>query len=340
MCSRNIRGGKENPNLILNDWTVEDYKKIINEEVLKQVGHLYFCGNFGDPIINHDLLEMCEYTSGVNPDLLVRIHTNGGARTTDWWRKLAKVLPENHAVIFGIDGLEDTHHLYRIGTKFETVIRNARAFIEAGGNAEWVFIKFKHNEHQIEEAESLAKRVGFSQFVVKNTNRFIDGESFNVHDKEGNTIYKLNPPSDNVIKFIDKKVVSKIDDWIKTSTIKCKALDEKEIYIDAHKKVYPCCFLASSTYYYVEKDSIVSSIKDQVVEQHNDLVESLGGIGNIDASINTVKQIIDSDKWQVVWNQYWEEKKLFTCARICGVADKNLFSKPSDQFVKRTNLDE
>lgn len=146
MCSRNVHGGLENPLIKNNDWTINDFKHIMSSEVLRQITGFYFCGNFGDPIINNDLIEMCQYSTGTNPDLYIRIHTNGGARNKQWWKDLAKALPPSHNVIFAIDGLADTHSLYRVGTDFNKVLENAKAFINAGGTAEWAFIKFKHNE--------------------------------------------------------------------------------------------------------------------------------------------------------------------------------------------------
>jgi len=341
MCSRNQHGGSVNPNLVMADWSLQDFKDILTVEVINQINHIYFCGNFGDPILNNDLLEMCEYLTNNKSNLKLRIHTNGGARKPEWWTSLAKVMPSDHAIIFGIDGLEDTHHLYRIGTTYDNVVKNARAFIDAGGNAEWVFIKFKHNEHQVQEAERRAKEYRFSQFTVKNTNRFIDGVEFDVRDLKGNVVYKLKPPSDNVVKFIDRDVIEKIDDWVSNSTIDCKAQKENEIYIDAHKEIFPCCFLASAPYYYVEPTSPVIGVKTRIVNEHNKLLTNLGGKEKINVSVNrSVKDIIDSAEWQNVWYESWENKKLLTCARICGVSDTQLFSKPSDQFVKRVNLDE
>jgi len=131
MCIRNYHGGIKNPLLKLTDWSVEDFKQILSVEVLKQVKGFYFCGNFGDPIINNDLIEMIDYAANINPNLNIRIHTNGSARTQSWWKKLAFALPKEHKVIFAIDGLADTHSLYRIGTSFEKIIENAKAFIKA-----------------------------------------------------------------------------------------------------------------------------------------------------------------------------------------------------------------
>lgn len=338
MCSRNVRGGIDNPNLTLADWTLEDFKTIISPEVLSQVEHIYFCGNFGDPMLNKHLPEMCEYARLINPDLRLKIHTNGGARTKQWWTQLAHSMPKDHSVIFGIDGLEDTHHLYRVDTDYQTVINNAKTFMAAGGRAEWVFIKFRHNEHQVQEAERRAKELGFVQFTIKNSNRFIGSTDFDVHDRDGKVLYQLQPPTDNVVKFIDKNVIDKLDDWVNSSTIVCKADNEKEIYIDAQRQVYPCCFLASAPLYYVEPGTLTSPVRKRIHREHCTLANALGEI-TVSETL-TVKTLLDSTPWQTTWKEFWDNKRLLTCARICGVSTEKLFSKPSDQFVKRVNLDE
>jgi MoaA/NifB/PqqE/SkfB family radical SAM enzyme len=129
MCLRNIHGGIENPSLLLTDWDLPKFKNIFTDEVLTQIDSISFCGNFGDPIMNNSLIDMCEYVGKKNANSSIIISTNGSARTTDWWKKLASVLPKNHKVIFAIDGLENTHAIYRIGTSYDMIIKNAMAFI-------------------------------------------------------------------------------------------------------------------------------------------------------------------------------------------------------------------
>jgi len=58
MCLRNIHGGIENPSLAINEWNYEDFKVIFNKDVLDQIDHVNFCGDFGDPILNNDLTRM------------------------------------------------------------------------------------------------------------------------------------------------------------------------------------------------------------------------------------------------------------------------------------------
>jgi hypothetical protein len=66
------------------------------------------------------------------------------------------------------------------------------------------------------------------------------------------------------------------------------------------------------------------------------MVSGLGGIDKLYAIDNSIEDIIESTAWQTVWEKHWNEKKLLTCARVCGKMD-NSFSKPGEQFIKRTH---
>lgn len=339
MCTRNYHGGLPNPNIKNNDWTIDDYKSIFPPELLKQLFSISFCGNFGDPIINDDLIGMMKYSVENNPNIEIQIHTNGGARKTEWWIELAKSLPKKHAVHFSIDGLEDTHHIYRIGTTYDTVIRNARAFIEAGGNAKWVFLKFKHNEHQTEEARNRAKQFGFESFILKNTTRFVGSDKFEVYDKEGNTVYHLEPASDTKLKFIDKNVIENYKLWLDNSEIDCYVKKIKQIYIDANRHVYPCCYLGATSYVHYKEDELLKPIRDDVRRQMKNLISEFGTLDDIDATKQGLEKILNSKTWLNVWEKYWNIDKLIVCARTCGqVKNAENFSKPKDQFIDTEEL--
>jgi len=328
MCNRNINGGQENPLIKIRNWSLEEFKNVMTPEVLNQLDSYYFCGNFGDPMLNNDLIDMCQYSTEVAPDTIVTIHTNGGARSKAWWAKLALVLPKQHRVVFALDGLADTHHLYRVGTNFDDVIENARAFILAGGTAEWVFIKFKHNEHQVEQAQDMAKELGFQHFTLKNSSRFILEPTVKVVDRKGNITHHIEPATDVPLKFIDKKVINAYKEIVSSSVISCKSKHEKEIYIDAYGEVLPCCWLASVPYSYINPDEALE-VRTAMLDQHHELVSSLG---NINSFTKSVKDIIESTEYQTAWDTYWTTNKLITCARTCGVNTD--FAKPRDQIVK------
>lgn len=333
MCSRNYHGGVENPLIKNQDWSLDDFKKILDKDVLEQVSGFYFCGNFGDPIINSDLLKMVEYAASVNPNLFIRIHTNGSARSKKWWKSLAQALPPQHQVIFAIDGLEDTHSIYRIGTKYKTIIENAKAFIEAGGSAEWCFIKFKHNEHQVDEARARAKDIGFRHFTVKNSSRFIGSTSFPVYDKNRNTVYVLEHPTDSKINYITNEMIENYKEVLKDVEIDCYVKHTKEIYIDAYRKVMPCCFLASNPYNYSERNDKLHEVRKDISDQYRSLIKDLGDTNALNKSI---KDIVETESWQTVWKKYWTIQKLTICARTCGKIDT--ISKPKDQFISKEHI--
>lgn len=328
MCNRNINGGLPNPLIKIRDWSLEEFKSVMNEEVLRQVRSFYFCGNFGDPILNNDLIKMCEWSKSVSPDVQITIHTNGGARSVEWWQELTNALPAKHRVVFALDGLEDTHHLYRVGTKFETVIRNAQAFINSGGTAEWVFIKFKHNEHQVHQAKEMANQFGFKYFTLKNSSRFILEPKITVVDRNGNPTHTIEPSTDVPLKFIDKKVIEQYKQLTENSIIDCKVKKDKEVYIDAFGDLYPCCWLGLVPYSHMSDDSTFG-IKNEMLKQHYEMVERLGSINTFKKSI---KDIVNSKPYQTVWDEYWTSNKLIACAKTCGINTD--FSKPRDQIVK------
>ena len=48
----------------------------------------------------------------------LRIATNGSGKKLEWWEKVFNHLDNRDRVCFGLDGLQDTAHLYRINTDF------------------------------------------------------------------------------------------------------------------------------------------------------------------------------------------------------------------------------
>ena len=337
MCARNFHGGIENPLIKLESWTLDRYKTIINPEVLLQVETIYFCGNFGDPLLNNDLLDMILYSKTINENIHLRIHTNGSLRSKQWWKDLAVALPKKHKVIFAIDGLEDTHSIYRIGTSYSKIIENAKAFIDAGGDAEWTFIRFKHNEHQVDEAKRRAVELGFSEFTMKDSSRFFKDSKFAVYNKSKQPQYFLEPSQYSEIKFIDKKILDNYKQIVNETTVECYVLKQKEVYINAQGHLFPCCWLSSLPYQPDDEVAELLPFKIKILEQYQQLVNSLGGIEALNAELRTVKEIINSTEYQTVWINYWTENKLLTCVRACGVKP-DVFSTPQDQFVSNESL--
>lgn len=328
MCLRNINGGLKNPLLKINDWSLRDFKNVINTEVLNQAQLLYFCGTYGDPLLNKDLKDMVDYARVINPKISIDIYTNGSLKSKDWWIELADKLPKNHRVIFGIDGLGDTHSLHRIGTNFDRIIENAKTFINAGGNAEWHYLIFKHNQHQVAAAEEFAHKIGFSKFQKKQSTRFVLEPKSPVVDKSNKLEYFIEPANDTELKFIDSQDVKNWQKIVQEAEIDCKVAHTKEVYIDAHLDLYPCCWHANVPYNYIP-DDITYDVRMEMLRQHHDMKKRFGTTCTAERSI---KDIVNSKEYQTIWNEYWTTNKSVVCARSCG--KKLGFAQTFDQFLE------
>lgn len=76
---------------------------------------------------------------------------------------------------------------------------NAKAFIDAGGRAEWDYLIFKHNEHQVDEAKELSNKMGFHSFVPKKSLGVDNGTSLvrmSAMTREGKLDYWIDAPVD------------------------------------------------------------------------------------------------------------------------------------------------
>ena len=142
-----------------DELTLQDIKQSIDYTTISKLKSVIFKGTTGDPIVAQDFLYIVEHFKQHNPKIKVWIATNGGLHDDAYWQRLADLLNAQDKIVFGIDGLSDTHSLYRIGTDYDKVLANAKTFIGHGGNAHWQFIKFKHNQHQWHDCEQLSQQL-------------------------------------------------------------------------------------------------------------------------------------------------------------------------------------
>lgn len=341
-CPRNYHGDRLNEQLPLTELTINDFKKIFTKEFIRQLVNLYSCGNFGDPLMASDLLEIYKYLRINNDKINLAIITNGGLRSPKWWKEMAEVIGQKGSVTFSIDGLSDTNHIYRRKVLWPTLERNFKTFIDAGGNARWDFIVFRHNEHQIDEAKKLAEEWGFESINFKKTGRFFDSvkgiflEYTSVLDKNGNEINKIYRPNNilwqneglrtdlqNILK--DHKSINNFYD---NSVIKCKVIDTtKKIFVNADGLVFPCCWLASqSTYGGITRETL----------QLKKLIKECGGLDEINAKYKSIEEIVNSVFFKKI-KKSWSMKsvadgKLKTCCRTCS----ENFDRYAKQFSSKS----
>ena len=337
MCGRNVVTGKNKDYEMLirkdvntSELLVEDVKSIFNQKFFDtyDLDVMNMCGNRGDPATATDLFEICEYLFSMQSDLTICIATNGGLKTPAYWKKLGKLFYKygnKSRVTFGIDGLEDTNHIYRVNVNYKKVIQNAQAFIEAGGEARWQYLLFKHNQHQLEEANNLANEMGFKEFFYIHTPRFArtqEGDGAKFYKWKGKK-YKLETADP---EFMKRKEVWK---YIKSNDdndeISCKAKNSKEFYIDNAGRLIPCCWLGNSL--------------DEMLRERGKIRDKIMNLYDID-EMNVIKNdLVDTLQHQFIqtivpmsWEQLGKECMSFTCKAFCS---KNKNIRKSKSYVTK-----
>ena len=208
---------------------VEHVQQHFNDKKIAQLDKMFMCGNYGDPAAGYYTMDIYNYFRKVNPEITLGMNTNGAIQSTFFWHALGKLFnqPEDYCV-FSIDGLEDTNQIYRKNVNWEKLMANAQAYIAAGGSAHWDMLVYKHNQHQVDACEQLARDMGFKWFRAKVSKRgFTDRLEFPIG---------WQPPVN------------------KQGPIKCHVLNEKSMYIDAQGRLSPCCWLGATQQDFVKDD--------------------------------------------------------------------------------------
>jgi MoaA/NifB/PqqE/SkfB family radical SAM enzyme len=307
-CPRNFYGYPYNDGYLEHDMTLAEAQTIFSAEFIQQLREIYINGNFGDAVMNPETVSIVEYFRQCSPALTITISTNGGARDQKFWQSLAKA---QATVIFCIDGLEDTHSLYRQNTLYSTVMRNAQIFIEAGGRAVWKMIKFDHNAHQIDQARDLSAQLGFQEFRLIDDGR----NQGPVYDQHGNLVHVLGEPAVTEFKILfDRRKTDEVllEDIVGGRTprpITCDVQRTKSVYISSTGDVYPCCFLGFNPKNYGH-----GNYHQAANAQFRHLIQKNNALEN---PLETCLQWFSSieNSWKI---PTFEQGRLIICNDVCG----------------------
>jgi MoaA/NifB/PqqE/SkfB family radical SAM enzyme len=283
------------------DMKLEQAKSIFNTEFLLQLKQILINGNYGDFVTAQDGLKIVEYFKQVNPKLQIEISTNASARP-NIWRRLGELGVQ---VDFRIDGLQDTHKLYRQKTDFDAIIKNASEFISAGGYAVWMFILFDHNRHQVDQARKMASELGFREFRPIDHGRSVM-PVFSDDKKLSHVIGAYQDETDFDTLYGRRMKYHEINTSEPNYNIDCYAKKRNEIYISASGEVYPCCWLG---FYPMNNLNRPSNTQLRPLIKKNSALEY-----GIEESIQWFNEI------EKTWSKdSVENGKLYECNRTCGI---------------------
>lgn len=295
---------------------VEFFEKI-PDEIYNQIKIMFFCGNMGDPCAAPNFLEVCRFVRAKNPNLTIKISTNGGLRSPEFWAELATIVGDRSEVIFAIDGLQDTNHIYRVNVRWEKIMENAKAFVAAGGKPYWQYIAFKHNQHQVEEARKLSEEMGFVKFIVKPSHRFaLDAVLGN--KRVNKTDVKIEPPDEpslthEVVIHRTARNLKELKEQSNVSEISChaKAQDLQSVYIDSFGRLWPCCYLAAGLY--VTDGLPIHDGWLKIWREHGD--------DKINLNHHNWYDILSGDFFNAIqdsWSKDYSNGRIITCAITCS----------------------
>ena len=367
MCPRYDSSGFELSTLENVEWTLESFKKAWTVDFIKDLNKVLACGNFGDPCACKEFVDMYEYMREINPNIELACNTNGSLRTPDWWGRLGKVITQRTDrkggyCTFSIDGLEDTNHLYRRGTVWKNIMRNAEAFIAAGGEAHWDFIVFEHNEHQVDEARELAIKMGFKNFNVKRTtrwNRYDNGQGSYPVVWKGKHLYDLKQPKEEKFKhnfedatyFQQSKYQSfnfhdfqQVEGKINKDS---RFVNGKYQSIVLHELKIACRAVKNAREYQPANEIFISAgghvapccfLGSEPFKDYNgvhadknyvDMINMQGGLTELNMHKNNIYDILQLDMFQKWIPDTWKEDgnrsmRPMKCGQCCGVEFNNL----------------
>lgn len=281
VCIRSYQGGPVKDIVTNKELGLAHFKNYLGDEFCSKIVNWNFCGNKGDPASALELADIFEYLLKCNPHTKIDVRTNGGARSVEFWKRIGKLFENSRCnIIFAVDGLEDTNHIYRKNVKWSNLYRNMKAYFRNGGYGKGHFdtLKFQHNQHQWEEIKALAKRFGVN-VNLKEPYGFAKLPSgllktIPVYSREANKdgtyspLYTIKPA--NTDNFIDPEYVDVTSEDVldkqqfydfsnhnlfpnKKVEVNCVANqpenDHYEIFLDCDGSVYPCCFIGSRLNY-------------------------------------------------------------------------------------------
>lgn len=339
-CSRNYFGAYTWPGLPLLDIDVDLLKDRLDDEFLSNLKKIRLFGTYGDPCMHPKFLDIVAWLTEKTPASII-ISTNGGLRSRRWWAKLGRLLRPTDKVIFCVDGLEDTNHLYRKDTVFAKIQENISAFNSVGGKSIWHFIVFEHNQHQVESAREISKQLGCEAFAIKKTARFINKqhkkiEEFPVLDKNEKIIHWLKLPTEPKYRNIGYQEYSELitetneyEQYLKTTKINCIAQEMCAAYISAEGYLLPCGWLADRFYGFEAEGH-----KDR---QHLfEMIEQTGGFDKINLKHNSLKHIIQGEFFEHLKTSWSTQDRLERCANQCGIGI-SAYSKSAEEINQIIN---
>ena len=165
-CQRQTTWRNNNLKVPGRDLTLDEIDKISD-----YYEDFVFCGQISDPVHHPKFPEILNLLYKKN--ILVEVSTAASQKSKAFYIKCFKANPLADW-IFGIDGLPEESHKYRInqdGKKLFNIMIESKKYLKQ--TPIWQYIAFSYNEDHIEQAKKLAKENGV-RFMLLQSSRWTD----------------------------------------------------------------------------------------------------------------------------------------------------------------------
>ena len=300
-CDRTIRKDHVKKR---NDLSYSIFERFITNDLvdvdLKKVA-FNFCGIYGDNLYHPEILDIFKLIKSKGSR--ISLETNGSYKTADFWNELKTILTPYDTVTFSVDGLEDTNHLYRKGSSWKHIIEAMEICGDSNIDTEWKYIVFKQNQHQIETAKQLAKKLKINTFLLRYSGRFLkddpllpDPEYIGLQQKHWDAVKK-------------SKLQDNLDQDI---TILPRCTTGKNIGITNEGLVLPCLTFHSISNLWIEKNKERLSLKNR-----------------------SFLDIVNDSVWYEL-KELWKQpsKSPFICSKYCGVPKQDAKNLTPERIKK------
>jgi len=356
-CVRNYNGAETRPGLQLQHFDLELFRRIAAEDTKGwYIRQMSWNGNWGDPLMHPDIIEMVNIWTTYHPETNIAIATNGAIRSTKFWGEFAKALKNAsfHKVDFAMDGMADTHKLYRRKTSHAKLSENIKAFTDAGGHGVIYMTMFEHNKHQIAEVREHARSLGVRMFKARGSftgDRVMEVQGMNEANTKflpaGEADYTMKAwyPNDGQDRFtendkqIDQEAVyfeendkpisgqrdaafysrfnNKFEELMKDhiAVSKCPWQKEGEVQLDPWGVVWPCCHTSLYGGDGVMQDAI--NWDKELAPGYKDIANEI--MKTCDLHNRPLKEILNNEFFDKTLNKVIIDAEWQVCRNNCGI---------------------
>ena len=152
------------------DLDLDAFEKFLDCPGGRAITNLSLCGDMGDCIYYPDLFE---FIRRFRNSKTFRLATAGSHQTKEFWTTLASLMTKDDTIVFGIDGLEDTNHLYRRNSNWSSIMMGLDIMLDSPARVIWQTIIFNFNHDRLDQIREFAEAKG-AEFLPIKSHRYED----------------------------------------------------------------------------------------------------------------------------------------------------------------------